>query len=79
MKDAILKCKSCGSSWLTELDAELCVHFPGIQGLNVEPIWAFPKLTACLACGFVEYQLSAEQLGLVRGGLAMIDGTLDPA
>ena len=50
-----------------------------MQGLNVDPLYAFPKLTACLACGFVESQLSADELGWVRGGAAMVDGTLNPA
>lgn len=79
MKNANSQCKSCGSSWLAQLNSELCVHFPGMRGLNFDPLYAFPKLTACLACGFVESQLSADELGWVRGGAAMVDGTLNPA
>ena len=27
------------------------IHFPGVQGLEVPGVWAFPKLMVCFNCG----------------------------
>jgi hypothetical protein len=65
---AISQCKSCGSSRLTDLNSEVCIHFSGLKGLDVEPIFVFPKLKVCLDCGFVDANLSEGALEQVREG-----------
>ena len=57
-----MPCKSCGSDKHNLFGAEIAIHFPGFEGLNMAPVWAFPQLLVCLDCGFVEFELSAEQL-----------------
>lgn len=62
MRNDSSECKSCGSTNLTDLTAEVCIHFPGLNGLAVEPVFAFPKLKICLDCGFIESNLSKGEL-----------------
>jgi len=65
----ILQCRSCSASSLVELDSEICIHFPGLKGLDV---FAFPKLTVCLDCGSIESNLSAKELGEVKESSAKL-------
>lgn len=65
-------CSSCAASTLVELEAEMCIHFRGLAGLDVEPILAFPKLRVCLYCGFIRSDLSAQELSRVREGAARL-------
>ena len=58
-------CQICSSSNLVELVAEVCLHFPGLKGLKVEPIFVFPNILVCASCGFVQSQLSERELGMV--------------
>lgn len=71
----ISQCKSCGSSNLTELGAEVGIHLPGLRGLDVDPIYAFPKLTICLECGLVQANLAEKELNQVREGTKKAKGT----
>jgi hypothetical protein len=66
----ILQCRSCSASSLVELNSEICIHFPGLKGVDVEPIFAFPKLTVCLDCGSVQSDLSAKELDNVKESTA---------
>ena len=75
MTNAISGCKSCGSSKLAELTAEVCIHLPGLRGLDVDPIYAFPKLRICLECGLVQANLTEEELKQVREGEKKARGT----
>jgi hypothetical protein len=73
MTDVASQCKACASSELTELDAEICIHFPGLKGLNVEPFFVFPILILCLDCGFIQSTLSDKELKRVRQGKEKIN------
>ena len=66
MVNTISHCKSCASFKLVELHAEICFHFPGLNGLKKDPILAFPKLAVCLDCGFVQSTLSIGDLRRIR-------------
>jgi hypothetical protein len=58
------QCKSCGASNLV----------PGLVGLDVEPIFAFPKLTICLSCGFAQSNLSEKKLKQLKDGAEKSNG-----
>jgi len=66
MANAYSRCKSCSSLNIVELGAEVCFRIPGLKGLKVEPIFAFPRLAVCLDCGFLQSNLSAEDLQGIR-------------
>lgn len=60
-------CKRCASS-LKDFNGELAIHFPGIDGLDKPIVWVFPKLRACLGCGFVEFELPDTEIDLLKNG-----------
>jgi hypothetical protein len=70
----VLRCSSCGSLKLTEVNAEICIHFPGLRGLKTAPIFAFPKLAVCLDCGSVQSNFSTKELELIRNGATEVQG-----
>ena len=70
METSVLVCRSCAASHLVELTAEVCLHFPRLKGLEVEPILAFPKLQVCICCGSIQSDLSPEELDRVKEGAA---------
>jgi hypothetical protein len=67
-----LPCQVCASSNLIELVAETCVHFPGLKGLKVEPIFIYPKIVVCTECGFAQSYLSDRELEKVKEGAAKL-------
>jgi hypothetical protein len=67
---AAMSCKSCGSDKQTQLGAEVNIHFPGPKGMDKPAVWAFPKLTVCLDCGFTAFTLPAEELRHLAKGAA---------
>jgi len=60
------QCKLCASFNLIEFSAEVGLHIPGLKGIKNDPIFVFPKVLVCPACGFMESNLSAEDLRLLR-------------
>lgn len=64
-----MDCKRCASDTLKEFDGEVAIHFPGRDGLTKPIVWAFPKLTACLNCGHVEFLLADEQIVQLKYGV----------
>jgi len=61
-------CKGCGSDRQSVFNGEIAVHFPGLKGLDKHIVWVFPKLAACLECGFTEFIIPERELSvLVRG------------
>lgn len=77
MISTLLLCKSCAASNMVELNAELCIHFRGLKGLEVEPICAFPKLKVCLHCGSIQSDLSAKELGRIREGATRFEAVCE--
>lgn len=48
--------------------SEINIHFPGMQGLDMPTVWAFPELVVCLDCGFTEFQLEETEQRLLAQG-----------
>ena len=76
MEDQLMSCSSCGSRNVIELSTETCLHFPGQNGLNVEPIFIFPKAVACLDCGSMQSSLARREVeqvskAVIRFNLAL--------
>jgi hypothetical protein len=66
MLEMVAVCKFCSSARLTKLSGEICLHFPGMEGLNKPAVFVFPKLLVCFDCGFTESTLSETELLQIR-------------
>ena len=62
----VSRCNACPSFELIEISSEVCLHFPGLKGLKVEPIFVYPKIVVCTECGFVQLRLSDRELEKVK-------------
>ena len=71
MKDQ--RCGSCSSVNVTELATETCLHFTGLSGLNVEPIFLFPRAVVCLDCGSMQSNLAEKEIEQVKKAAAKFD------
>jgi hypothetical protein len=65
-------CKACGTDNVSDFNAEVCIHFPGLKGLNIPAVFVWPKLIVCLQCGFTECVIPEAELQL----LAKSDATM---
>jgi hypothetical protein len=72
MKEELLSCGSCGSVSAIELASETCLHFPGLKGLNMEPIFIFPKTVVCLNCGSMQSSLAEREIEQVEESRSQI-------
>ncbi len=63
-----MSCRSCQSHGQRNFPSEICIHFPGLKGLDKPLVWAFPKLVVCLDCGFTEFRLEENELRLLAEG-----------
>jgi len=59
---ASAECTSCSSKKQRKLNAELALHFPGLQGLDKPVVLAFPEVLICLNCGFAVFALAGAPL-----------------
>ena len=50
-------CSSCHSVNQREFTAELNIHFPGMQGIDIPTVWAFPKILICMDCGTAQFMI----------------------
>lgn len=66
-----MTCGLCSSSRQTEFRAEMNIHFPGLQSLEVPGVWAFPKLMVGFNCGSTLLALSEEELHLLQEQTAL--------
>jgi hypothetical protein len=67
-----MNCKRCFSGKQKDFGAEMAIHFPGWEGLNIPHVWAFPNLLVCLDCGFVEFELPPMQLAQLKELCAVV-------
>ena len=66
-----MSCRSCQSGHQSNLNGEIAIHFPGLNGLDKPIVWVFPKLEVCLECGFTEFAIpEAELRRLVKSDAA---------
>jgi hypothetical protein len=68
-------CRSCHSSNQNVFNGEVAIHFPGLEGVNKPIVWAFPKLTVCLDCGFSEFSVPERELRVLSLG-SPVEGAL---
>ena len=61
-------CKSCESKNLRQLGSEICIHLPGLNGLDIPAVFVFPKLSVCVDCGFTEFSIPETELRLLAEG-----------
>jgi hypothetical protein len=57
-----VSCRRCDSDRRVELGAEVNIHPAGLSALDEPALLVFPTLIACLNCGFVEFNLSEDEL-----------------
>ena len=61
---------------LSELDAEIKIHFPGLRSLDRPSIFAFPKLVVCLDCGLTESILFEAEIRQLRESASRLSESL---
>ena len=67
-----MACISCKSTRVSAFPAELNIHHPGIEGIDMPTVWVFPTLIICADCGLVQFTLATEQVREL--GLQSADG-----
>jgi hypothetical protein len=65
-----MACKKCASNAQQDFASERSVVFPGIQGLNVSPIYIPQHILVCLGCGFTELVIPGAELDRLKDGLS---------
>ena len=55
-------CRSCGAENQTKLSAEIMIHLPKPTNREKPAVLVFPKLLACLVCGFAEFTIEETEL-----------------
>ena len=65
-----MACKKCASVAQQEFGGELSVTFPGIQRLNLSPVYICQNIFVCLDCGFTELVIPGPELDRLRKGMA---------
>jgi hypothetical protein len=64
-------CKRCTSVAQQDFTGELSVVFPGLQGLNLSPVYICQHILVCLDCGFTELVIPGPELDRLRKGMAV--------
>lgn len=57
-----MTCTSCDSLNVRVYPSELNIHHPGMEGLDLATVWAFPHLSVCLECGVTQFRLSDDEV-----------------
>ena len=60
--EAQMSCKSCQSANTHTFGGEIALHFPGLKGLEMPIVWAFPPIEVCLDCSFAGFQIPEREL-----------------
>ena len=60
-----MRCKDCGHA-LTRFSSEVAVHLHYPEGYQKRHMFAFPHLSVCLNCGFVQFRLIERQVEQLR-------------
>jgi hypothetical protein len=62
-------CKQCASEAQQDFPSELSVVFPGLQGLNLSPVYICQNIFVCLDCGFTELVIPGPELDRLTKGM----------
>ena len=65
-----MACKHCGSSEQEAFQGEMSLAFPGIKRIKQPPVYVCPQILICLKCGAAGFFVPAQELDLVREGMA---------
>ena len=60
-----MACTVCGSGQQGKFNAEIAIHFPGLQGLDKPIVWVFPQVLICLNCGVAQFGIPEPELALL--------------
>ena len=66
-----MSCKACQSENQRTFNGEVAIHFPGLKGLDKPIVWTFPKLVACLDCGFTTFTVPESEMSVLKKGTAV--------
>lgn len=61
-------CPTCKSAKLSELGAEMIIHFSGLKNLDNPGVLLSPKVSVCLDCGFSRFSVPETELASVAKG-----------
>jgi hypothetical protein len=64
-----MACKKCASGAQQDFEGEVSVVFPGLQGLNLSPVYICQNMFVCLDCGFAELVIPGPELDQLRKGM----------
>ena len=55
-------CSFCAADNIGTFDAEVAIHFRGIENIDVPAIFVYPHLVICKACGGARFTVSQDEL-----------------
>lgn len=61
-----MPCKNCGAEDLNKFSAELTANFSDFGDVKVPPVYVCQEALICMICGFLEMQVPAGKLELLR-------------
>ena len=64
-----MACKACVSERQQDFSGELAVVFPGVQRINLSPVYVCQKILVCLDCGYTELVFPAAELEKLKNGM----------
>ena len=57
-----MSCRGCQSENQRNFGSEICIHFPGLKGLDKPIVMVFPQLVVCLDCGYTDFTIAQAEL-----------------
>lgn len=64
-----MSCRGCQSENQRNFGSEICIHFPGLKGLDKPSVMVFPQLLVCLDCGYTEdFRIAQAELRQLADG-----------
>jgi len=63
-----MSCASCASQNQAEFNAEINIHFRGIESLDMPSVLVFPKISVCLDCGTSAFTTPDTGLAILATG-----------
>jgi len=60
-----MSCLLCGSGNEAEFQAEMLIHFCGLENIDKPCVGLFPKLLVCLDCASARFSVPESELALL--------------
>ena len=60
-----MACKACGLETQSQFNAEIGIHFPGLQNLDKPIVRVVPQVLVCLKCGVAEFTVPEAELSIL--------------